>query len=65
LNKIDEVIKNHNDNYKEYINKNREIIKRYTKENQTLVDQYKELVENVLNNKFERKKYNWQENKIY
>jgi hypothetical protein len=65
LNKIDEVIKNHNDNYKEYINKNREIIKRYTKENQTLIDQYKELVENVLNNKFERKKYNWEENKIY
>lgn len=65
LQKINEVIKSHNDNYEKYIFKNREIIKRYTKENQNLIDQYKELVENVLNNKFERKKYNWVENKIY
>ena len=65
IEKIDEMIKNHNKNHKEYLLKNRDVIKRYTKENQTLVDQYRELVENVLNNRFERKKYNWQENKIY
>lgn len=65
IQKIDEVIKTHNNNYEDYIVKNRELIKRYTKENQTLINQYKELVENVLNNRFERKKYNCQENKIY
>jgi len=65
IQQISNVFKTHNDNHKEYLLKNREIIKRYTKENETLVSQYKELIENVLNNKFERKKYNWQENKIY
>jgi hypothetical protein len=65
VNKIDEVIKTHNDKHKEYIQNNREIIKRYTKENQTLVDQYKMLVENVLNNKFVRMTYKWEENKVY
>jgi hypothetical protein len=65
VNKIDEVIKTHNDKHKEYIQNNREIIKRYTQENQTLVDQYKMLVENVLNNKFVRMSYKWEENKVY
>jgi hypothetical protein len=63
--KINQVIKTHNDNFEIYIKKNRENIKRYTKENQTLIDQYKDLVENVLNDKFERKNYKWEENKIY
>lgn len=63
--KIDEVIKTHNDNYENYLIKNREIIKRYTSQNENLIIQYKELVENVLNNKFERKQYDWKENKIY
>jgi hypothetical protein len=65
LEKINEVIKTHNENHELYLSKNRDIIKRYTKENQTLVDQYKTLVEDVLNNKFKRKSYNWEENKIY
>lgn len=65
IKKIDEVIKTHNENYQSYLTKNREIIKRYTKDNETLILQYKELVENVLNNRFERKKYNWEENKTY
>ncbi len=63
--KIDEVIKTHNENYENYLIKNREIIKRYTSQNENLILQYKELVENVLNNKFERKQYDWKENKIY
>ena len=63
--KIDEVIKTHNDNYGNYLTKNREIIKRYTSQNDNLVLQYKYLVDNVLNNKFERKQYDWKENKIY
>jgi hypothetical protein len=65
IERIDEMLKNHNENYENYLLKNREIIKRYTSENQNLINQYKELVENVLNNRFERRKYNWQENKIY
>lgn len=65
IDKINEVIKSHNDNYEIYLKRNRDVIKRYTKENQTLVNQYKKLVENVLNDKFERKKYNWKQNKIY
>jgi len=63
--KIDEVIKTHNDNHVEYLKKNREIIKRYTLENSRLIEQYKELVDNVLNNKFERKKYDWIKNEVY
>lgn len=63
--KIDEVIKTHNDNYENYLIKNREIIKRYTSQNENLIIQYKELVENVLNNKFDQNQYDWKENKIY
>jgi hypothetical protein len=63
--RINEVIKCHNENHKTYLIKNREIIKRYTSQNENLVSQYKVLVENVLNNKFEKKQYNWKENKIY
>lgn len=63
--KIGEVIKTHNNNYEEYLKLNREIIKRYTKENEVLVNQYKELIENLLQDRFERKKYDWKTNKIY
>lgn len=63
--KIGEVISKHNENHKIYLDKNREIIKRYTSENDVLVKQYTELINNVLENRFERKSYNWKENKIY
>lgn len=63
--KIGEVISEHNKNHKSYLDKNREIIKRYTSENDVLVKQYKELVDNVLEDKFERKVHNWEENKTY
>ena len=65
INKINEMINTHNKNYEVYLKSNREIIKRYTKENQTLVDQYNKFVDDVIHNKFERKKYDWKENKIY
>lgn len=65
IEKINEVIKNHNVNYKEYIKRNRDLIKRYTKENEVLVKQYQELIENLLEDRFERKKYDWEKNKIY
>ena len=65
IEKIGEVIETHNQNYESYLTTNRKIIKRYTSQNENLVIQYKELVESVINNKFERKKYDWKENKIY
>jgi hypothetical protein len=65
IEKIDEMINNHNNNHEDYLVKNRETIKRYTKENDKLISQYKELVENVFIGKFERKKYKWETNEIY
>lgn len=47
-----------------YIERNRNIIKRYTHKNEKLKEQYKVLVENVLNNKFEKYSYDWKTNAI-
>jgi len=48
----------------EYLSRNREIIKRYTHLNKNLREQYKMLIENVLNDKFEQYSYNWKTNTI-
>ena len=62
--KIDEVIKTHNDKHIDYLNKNRDIIKRYTSQNENLIIQYRKLVEDVLNDNFIRRKYNWKKNEV-
>lgn len=61
--KLEEAILNHN-NDNEYIQRNRQIIKRYTHKNELLKEQYKILVENVLNNKFQKYSYDWKTNSI-
>lgn len=60
---IENVVKSHNTD-SEYLERNRSIIKRYTHKNDILKQQYKMLVENVLNNKFERYSYDWKTNSI-
>jgi hypothetical protein len=64
IQKIKEVINEHNQIYKYYLEKNRQIIKRYTSSNKNLIKQYQKLVEDVLNDKFDRRKYNWEKNEI-
>jgi len=64
VDRISEVIKNHNNNYLDYLKRNREIISRYTIENDKMVHQYKILVNNVLNNKFVRANYNPETNLV-
>lgn len=56
-------IKNHNKDT-EYLKRNREVIKRYTFRNKKLREQYKILVENVLNNRFQKWAYDWKTNSI-
>ena len=62
--RIDEMINSHNDNYQQYLEKNRVAIKRFTGDNPKLVEQYKQLVEDVLNNRFTRRKYDWVTNEV-
>jgi hypothetical protein len=62
--RIDEMINSHNDNYQQYLEKNRVAIKRFTGDNPKLVEQYKELVEDVLNNRFTRRQYDWVTNEV-
>jgi hypothetical protein len=64
LDKIDEVIKTHNDNYLEYIQRNRNIISRYTQSNKEMMNNYKELVENVISGKFKKHIYDEKTNTI-
>jgi len=56
-------IENHN-NDKDYLERNRNIIKRYTIENKEMVENYKILLEDLVNNKFTKRKYNWKTNTI-
>jgi len=56
-------IDNHNQDA-EYLSRNREAIKRYTSNNEELKNQYKILIENVLDNKFEQYSYDWKTNSI-
>jgi hypothetical protein len=60
---IKKVIKTHNED-KDYLNRNREIIKRYTNENKKLLENYNSLLDDLVNNKFRKRKYNWKTNTI-
>jgi len=62
--KIDEMMKSHNENHESYLEKNRQVITRFTGENPKLVEQYKQLVEDVLNNRFHRRKYDYKTNEV-
>jgi len=61
--KVKEAIENHN-NDKDYMSRMRKTIGRYTKENKKLQEQYTELLEDLVNDKFKKRKYNWQTNTI-
>lgn len=61
---IQNVIKNHNSDL-EYLDRNRNIIKRYTSENDDLKKNYKILIENVLNNTFNKYTYDWKTNSVF
>lgn len=56
-------INKHNRN-KSYMDKSRKIIKRYTRENKELVDNYNKLLDDLVNDKFKRRKYVWKSNSI-
>lgn len=57
------VIKSHNKD-KDYLNRNREIIKRYTNENKKMLENYNSLLDDLVNNKFRKRKYDWKTNTI-
>jgi hypothetical protein len=61
--KIKYAIENHNED-DVYLERNKKVIERYTHKNEKLKEQYKILVENVLNNKFEKYSYDWKTNSI-
>ena len=63
IEKIKEASEEHanNLNYKKI---NRSKIKRYTNENYKLIEQYKELIEDLVNDRFRKRKYNWKTNTI-
>lgn len=61
--KLKYAIENHNED-DTYIERNRKVIERYTHKNNKLKEQYKVLVENVLNNKFEKYSYDWKTNSV-
>ena len=42
----------------------RNIIKRYTKDNEDMIKGYNSLLEDLVNNKFTKRKYNWKTNTI-
>lgn len=60
-NVLNNVIKNHNKD-KEYLNRNRKKIKRYTNKNNKIVEIYKGLVEDLVNDKFTKRTYDWKTN---
>lgn len=60
---IENVIKNHNED-EDYLNRNRKAIKRYTSENINLINQYNELLEDLVNNKFRRRSYDYKTNSV-
>lgn len=64
INQLRLAIEDHNQDH-DYLERNRDAIKRYTYQNENLKEQYKMLVENVLNNKFEQYTYDWKTNTIY
>lgn len=54
---LEYAVKTHKEN-SEYLLKNREAISRYLPTSQTVIDQYRELVEDVLVNRFRKRVYN-------
>ena len=63
IEKMNEVIEEHAQNG-EYLKKMRSIVKRYTKENKKMVENYDNLLKDLIENNFSRKKYNWETNTI-
>lgn len=59
--KLTEVISNHSVGY---LSTMRDRIKRYTIENPNLLESYRKLTDEVLNDNFNRKKYDWETNSI-
>jgi hypothetical protein len=58
---LNRVLKNHN-NDNDYLEINRKKIKRYTKENKQIVKIYNEMLHDLVNDKFKKRKYNWKTN---
>lgn len=48
-----------------YLEEQRSKIKRYTRENPRLVEQYNQLLNDVVNKEFKRRKYKWETNEVY
>ena len=61
--KIKEAIENHN-NDTDYMSRMRKTIGRYTKENKKLQEQYTELLEDLVNDRFRKRTYDWQTNTV-
>lgn len=60
-NVLNNVIKNHNKD-KDYLERNRKNIKRYTNKNNKIVEIYKGLIDDLVNDKFTKRKYDWKTN---
>ena len=56
-------VHNHHED-KDYMARNRQIISRYLPTNESLIGQYKELVEDVLNDRFKKRIYNSETNSV-
>lgn len=57
------VVDKHNKNV-DYMKNMRNIIKRYTKDNEDMIKGYNSLLEDLVDNKFIKRKYNWKTNTI-
>lgn len=60
---LNKVIKNHNLD-KKYIENQRNIISRFTNKNKKMILQYNELLEDLVNDKFRKRSYDWKTNTI-
>ena len=60
---LNNVFNNHNDD-KDYRDRMRKNISRYTVENNNLISDYNMLLEDLVNGKFTRRKYDWKTNSI-
>lgn len=60
---LDNVIKNHNED-KHYIETQRKLISRFTNKNKEMVKQYSELLEDLVNDKFRKRSYDWKTNTV-
>lgn len=60
---LDNVIKIHNTDVN-YMKNQRELISRFTNKNKRMVKQYTELLEDLVNNSFRKRSYDWKTNSI-